>query len=277
MALSLRPVETARGARWVRDGFSLFGKRSLAFSALFVLFLFVAIVLSLVPLLGGLVQMMLLPLLSLGFMVAAQSALLGGPVKPAQFFEPLRGDPAKRRSLLILCLIYGVCAMLILLLCDTLSEHAMRRLQELMSKPNTPQAEIDKLLAEPGVAWAAIIGLTLGTALSVPFWHAPALVHWGGQGVAQSLFSSTLALWRSKGAFVVYSLSWAALVMLFGVLTAVVFGLLGMKQLASVVAIPAGLIFSTAFYVSLLFTFNDSFGGGIPPSSENDGPNTGAP
>jgi hypothetical protein len=38
----------------------------------------------------------------------------------------------------------------------------------------------------------------------VPFWHAPGLVHWGSQGVGQALFSSTLAVWRCRGAFVVY-------------------------------------------------------------------------
>ena len=262
MALSLKSVPAARGAMWVRDGFSLFGKRALAFSSLFVMFLFAALVLALVPLVGGLVQMMLLPLLSLGFMVAAQSALLGGPVKPTQYIEPLRGDTNKRRTLLLMCVIYGVCAMTILVLCDAISGSAMRRLQELMSKPNTPQPAIDAILAEPGVWWAAVTGLTLGTALSVPFWHAPALVHWGGQGLGQALFSSSVAVWRSKGAFAIYSLCWAALILLFGVITAVVFGLLGMKQMVSVVAFPAGLIFSTAFYVSLLFTFNDSFGGG---------------
>jgi hypothetical protein len=36
-----------------------------------------------VPLLGGVLQMMLLPLLSLGFMIASQSALLDGPVRRA--------------------------------------------------------------------------------------------------------------------------------------------------------------------------------------------------
>jgi hypothetical protein len=262
MALSLKSVPPARGALWVRDGFALFTKRSLAFSSLFVMFLFAAVVLSLVPLVGGLVQMMLLPLLSLGFMVASQSALLGGPVKPTQLFEPLRSDATRRRTLLTLCVIYGVCAMAILMLCDSMSDGAMRRIQELMAKPGTPQAAIDKILSEPGVSWAALTGLSLGTALSVPFWHAPALVHWGGQSLGLALFSSTLAVWRSKGAFVVYSLCWVGLVLLFGVITALVFGMLGMKQMATAVAFPAGLIFSTAFYVSLLFTFNDSFGGG---------------
>jgi hypothetical protein len=262
MALSLKSVSPAHGALWVRDGFSLFAKRALAFSTLFVLFLFIAILLSLVPLLGGVLQMMLLPLLSLGFMVSAQSALLGGAVKPAQFFEPLQGDATKRRTLLTLCVIYGVCAMTILVICDAMSDSAMRRLQELMANPKSPQSAIDAILAEPGVWWATVTGLTLGTALSVPFWHAPALVHWGNQGIAQALFSSTLAVWRSKGAFVVYSLCWAALILLFGVAAALIFGLLGMKQMATALAFPAGLLFSTAFYVSLLFTFNDSFGSG---------------
>ena len=41
-------------------------------------------------------------------------------------------------------------------------------------------------------------------------------------------------------------------------------GLLGLAPLASVLGVPAGLVFSAVFYISLLFTFNDSFGG-TPP------------
>jgi len=44
------------------------------------------------------------------------------------------------------------------------------------------------------------------------------------------------------------------------VLSSLLFGALGLRQLASLAAVPAGLMFSTVFYVSLLFTFNDSFG-----------------
>jgi hypothetical protein len=130
--------------------------------------------------------------------------------------------------------------------------------------------QIDAVLSEPGVALAAFTGAVLGSLLAVPFWHAPALVHWGGQRAAQSLFSSTVAVWRSKGAFLVYGLGWTALVLLFGLVTAVVFGLFGKAQYGSMLALPAGLVFSTVFYVSLLFTFNDSFGGGAveAPASE---------
>ncbi|MDP1647752.1 MAG: BPSS1780 family membrane protein [Rubrivivax sp.] len=264
MTLLLKTVPASRGLRWVVDAFRLFARKPLLFTMMFAVFLFAALVVSLVPLLGGLVQMAALPLLSLGFMIASQSALGSGPVHPVQFIEPLRGDPARRRSLLILCAIYGVSALAILLLADAVSDSAWTRLQALMVQGDETQSEIDALLAEPGVTTAVILALVLGTALSVPFWHAPALVHWGGQGVAQALFSSTLAVWRCKGAFFTYALAWAGVIGLFGLLAALLFGLLGMPQLANVLGVPAGLTFSTVFYISLLFTFTDSFGGVAP-------------
>lgn len=260
MPLTLKSVPAASGALWVRDGFKLFARRPLAFTSLFVIFLLVAMLVSLVPVAGALVQMMSLPLLSLGFMVAAQSALLGGEVKPTQFIEPLRGEAARRDALVKMCVIYGVSALAILLLCDALSDEALLRLQKLLAKEGTTRDELDALLAEPGVAWAAITAVVLGTALTVPFWHAPALVHWGGQSLGQALFSSTLAMWRNKGAFSVYTLVWIAVLFAFSIGAVMLLTLLGLLRLAGVLALPVGLALSAVFYVSLLFTFNDCFG-----------------
>jgi formate-dependent nitrite reductase membrane component NrfD len=273
MPLLLKPVPASRGPRWIGDAFRLFARKPLAFTALFAVFFFAAMVVSLVPLLGGLAQMMALPLLSLGFMVAGQSALLNGPVHPRQFIEPLMGDPLKRRALLTLCIVYGLLALCILMLADAVSNSAWSRFQQLLSQGEAAQPQIDALLAEPGVTTAMFLGLGLGALVSVPFWHAPALVHWGGQGVQQALFSSTVAVWRSKGAFIAFMLAWVGVVMLFGLLAALVFALLGLPQLAGVLAVPGGLVFSAVFYLSVLFTFNDSFGGGAPqpPPVEADG------
>jgi len=261
MPLLLKTVEPARGLRWVTDAFRLFQRRPLPFALMFMVFLFVAMFVSIVPLLGAVLQFALLPLLSLGFMVASQSALLDGPVSPRQFAEPLQGDPARRKALLVLCAIYGVAAFIILMLANVVSDNAIGRLQQLMADSNSTPAEVEALLNEPGVGHAAMLALGLGVALSVPFWHAPALVHWGGQGVAQALFSSALAVWRAKGAFLAYVSAWLLLIMGAGLVTALVLGLFGMGQTAGLVSLPLGLFFSTVFYVSLLFTFNDSFGG----------------
>jgi hypothetical protein len=285
MPLQLKRVPVARGSRWIADAFRLFGRRPLPFTLLFSVFLFVALMSSLLPVVGGPLQLALLPLLSLGFMVASQSALLDGPVNAQQLLEPLRADPQRRRALLVLCLIYGVAAFAILVLSDSLSGQAMARLQLLMREGPQAQPEIDALLSEPRVGRALLLGLALGAVLSVPFWHAAALVHWGHQGVAQALFSSTLAVWRAKGAFVVYFVTWIAVVLLFGLLSALILGLLGAQRLVGFISLPAGLMFSTVFYVSLIFTFNDSFGGASalralePPASDppDDAPNNPPP
>ena len=108
---------------------------------------------------------------------------------------------------------------------------------------------------------AAALRLRFGLAacLSVPFWHAPALVYWQGQGVGQALFSSTLAVWRCKGAFLMYSLAWVGVIAIFGALVGLLFALFDARQLAGVIAMPAGLMFSTVFYVSLLATYEGCF------------------
>ena len=260
MAMILKHVAPSRGAHWVRDGLRLYLKRPLAFTGLFVLFLFAALMVSLVPRIGLILQMMLLPMLSLGLMVASQSALLDGRVHPAQFIEPLRTSRERARALLLLCALYGIAVVSALYLVDLASGDALTRLAELMRKPDRTPAEVEAALAGRSVA-AAALGLTfLVTALTVPFWHAPALVHWAGQGAWQALFSSAVAVWRSRGAFLVYGLTWFAMAAAFSVVSGMVFGLLGLGQLASEVAIAAGLFFSTLFYVSLIFSFNDSFG-----------------
>jgi hypothetical protein len=117
------------------------------------------------------------------------------------------------------------------------------------------------LLADPRLLNGLLVRFGLAALMSIPFWHAPALVHWGGQGVGQALFSSSLAVWRSKAAFLVCVLSWFGIVAVFGLVVALTLGLLGLRQLAGLVALPAGLIFSTVFYVSLVFMFDDSFDG----------------
>ena len=189
---------------------------------------------------------------------------------PRHFIEALRGDPVRRRALLTLCLIYGVLAIGILLIADTVSGHAWARMQQLLAKGGDGmQAEMDALLSESGVAAGALLAVVLGSLLSMPFWHAPALVHWGGQGVRQALFSSTVALWRSKGAFFAFMMAWVGVLLLFGLISAVVFGLIGVPQLTGLIGIPAGLVFSTVFYISVLFTFTDSFGGSPGPETRS--------
>lgn len=268
MALLLRTVAPAQGTRWVGDGFRLFAKHPLPFTLMFVVFLAAAVLSTALPFVGAVAMLAALPLLSLGFMVASASALQGGPIHPGQFVSPLRGDAARRRALLLVCALYAATMLAIMLLGNAIDGGGFDKLQRLLAAGGPPE-EIDKLVAEPGFAFGLVVRFGLIALASVPFWHAPALIHWGGQGAAQALFSSALAVWRCRGAFALYLLAWCGLVALFGAASALLFGLLGLGPLVGLLAMPAGLIFSTVFYISLLFTFNDSFGGGAeaPPGA----------
>lgn len=271
MPLSLKSPSPIRGAQWVRDAFGLFAKRPLAFAGLFFAFMFVALLLGLVPLLGPVLQMAMLPLLSLGYMVASAAALQGGPVHPGQFLEPLAGPAQRRGRLLTLCAAYGLGAMGVLWVADVTSGGQLGELQRLVGSGEATQADIDALFADRGIFLGTVCAMLALTALSVPFWHAPALVYWGGQGVAQSLFSSTLAVWRAKGAFTVYALAWFGMAAASGVITAVLLSLLGAPQFVGLMGLMIALLFSTAFYVSLVFSFHDCFGvaGAAPPDADD--------
>jgi hypothetical protein len=266
MALILKTVPPAQGLGWVRDGFRLFGRHPLAFSALLLAFLLWAFVVSMLPLVGPLLMLASLPLLSLGFMVATEDGLADRPVHAGAFIRPLRGPVARRRSLLALCGGYAAATLAVMALSDGLDGGAFEQLQRLVAE-GRPNAEIDALMGDSRVAEGLALRLALIGLLTVPYWHALALVHWGGQTPAQALFSSTLALWRSKGAFALYTVAWGVLIVLFSVTVGALSAAAGSRELAGFLVLPGVLVFSTAFYVSLLFTFNDSFGpSAIAPS-----------
>jgi hypothetical protein len=263
MTLRLIDASPRQGALWVSRAFSLFLKRPFAFSTLFLAFLVGAMLLLALPYVGAVLVLAALPLLTLGYMIGTRSALADGPVHPGQLIEPLlpSADAGRRRAMLALCGLYALATALLMLGADRIDDGGFQRLQILLAsaRSDAGNKEIDALLGDPRLAWAMTLRLVGSALLSVPFWHAPALVWWHGQGLAHALFSSTLACWRNKGAFVIYGLAWFITVTAFLGAAAALFALVGAPQLVGLAAVPAMLMFSTAFYVSLYFTFSDSF------------------
>lgn len=247
---------------WVREAFQALMKRPLGYLGMFLAFLFAMVLASVIPLVGMVFVMMSLPLLTLGFMIATRSVVHDGPAHPGQFIEPLRADAARRRELLVLCALYALATFVIMSLSDLVDDGRFERLQELMAASTEApgaQAELDVLLGEPQLYWGMVVRFGLATVLSIPFWHAPALVWWGGQGAGQALFSSTLACWRTRGALTLYVALWGALVAGSGAIVTMLASMVGGQAASSVVAFPAALLFSCAFYASLYFTFRDTF------------------
>lgn len=274
MALVLKAVQAGQGMRWIGDALRLFARRPLSFMALALVPGTVTSLLPYLPLPLAAPVIFALPLLSLGFMVAAQSALLDGPLHLRLFIEPLRGSASRRNALLKLCAGYLALLALAALIASGFSGDAFEQLRQLDRQSPESNAKAEALT--PAISLGLGVMLLLYGLISVPYWHAPALVYWGGQGARQALFSSTLAMWRTRGALLVYVFGWVGLMLAVLMAAAVLGGVFASQGATGLVALIAVLLTSAVcavFYISALFCFNDTFGGALAaPAGEPPAP-----
>jgi len=269
--MKFQHVPASRGALWVRQGLAAFATRPLAFSGLLGLSLFASFALAFVPLLGPFLLLGMFPLLSLGFMIATRMTLAGQVPLPTVFMAPLRVDRQRRRAQLWLYAGYALAAFLIWLLTYTIAGSRMIELQQLLYSTNTTPEMIDARLSDGHLQLGMLVLFVLSSVLSVVWWHAPGLVHWGGMSASKSLFFSLVACWRNRGAFIIYMLVWFGAVLAAVILVSLVSSLLGQVEIGKVLMLPVWLMVMSAFYASLFFTFADSFelesaDTGSPPS-----------
>lgn len=257
MAMQLRLVPPGRGALWVRQGVRIFFARPLSFMGLFGVLLMAMLVAQLIPWVGPLLFSASLPLITLGFMRGTQLALQGRYPTPGLFIDALRGPHA--RALWQLGGLYAAAMFAVAMVYIAIDDGRLQAFQnaalEGKATPESLAQQLSDARLQIGFLWFA----TATTLLSLPFWHAPALVFWGGQSVGKAMFFSTVACWRNKGAFLVYGLTGVGIVMAFALASSLLFALLGQPNMAAVFMMPAMLVFTTVFYASLFFTFADCF------------------
>jgi hypothetical protein len=263
MAFKLLSVAPRQGLAWIVAGWGVFRLRPMSFVGLFATFMIAAIAISVVPFIGGIIGLATVPLLSVGFMIASRRAKAGEAVRATVLIDALRGDPVRRGSMLRLCGLYALVSMLVVMLGHWADGGALLRLQELLAGGNPARDALALALADPRLYGGLLVYGGLFGLVSVPFWHAPALIHWGGQGTLQALFSSTLAIWRNRAAFGVYLAAWLAVMFAQWLMTAVLVTAVvaaGLMTLAGVIVTLGVLVLSAWFYASLWFCFSDSFG-----------------
>jgi hypothetical protein len=256
--IRLRSLPPAAGLSWIRLGFRTFRRRPIGFVGLYLFVMACLIVSMMLPPALALLVIALLPLLSLGFMLATEDVLNDLPLRPTVFWSPLTLGTARRRALLMIGLAYVGASLLLVFFADAIDGGEARRWMETLMTPRT-----DGKMPEPppisGLGTAVLLLKTFGMALvSIPLWHAPALVHWGRQGAALSMFSSVVSIWRTRGAFAVFICGWIAVLFCITLLISVGTALLGAVAM-SLVAMTCLVALTAVFYVSLWFCFVDTF------------------
>jgi hypothetical protein len=202
------------GWLWIKHGFQILKKRP--FEIMFVFFglMFIHLGLNLVPKLGGILSMFLSPALGMGFFLACRNAESDQLVTPGVLLSAFRSPAFKS-----LCVLGGVqiVAMLIAIGFTTMIDDGFlwdviigkKVLDEDALKNAQIVAEFAKNLAT-SMLWLTLFYLPA----TMVFWYSPALIAWHGMSVSKAAFYSFFAVWRSRLAFLVYFLSWGALVFL---------------------------------------------------------------
>ena len=259
--MKLLRAEPGEGLAWIRRAFQVFLTQPFGLAGLFSFCALAAFAVAWIPVIGGALLPVLAPAGSLVFMLATRRALAGERPLPgalASLFGAGRPRLMELLKLGIAYLVASVIAMLIFMAIDGGATASwMETVSGSASSPAPSPAASAPAPATPlpdaRVLFSSLLRLVLLALLSVPFWHAPALVYWGRQGWAKSLFFSTMAIWRNRGAFVAYGLGWFGLSLVFAMVFSVLVALLGMPQSPSVVAV---LVFVTAIslYLTLMYT-----------------------
>jgi hypothetical protein len=256
--VKLQLVAPRQGLVWVKQAFRVFARQPLGFAALFAACLFVFLLLGLIPLIGTVALLVLPPAGSLLFMIASRRVGEGKHAMPGAIVELASAGRGRLLALLKLGLAYAAATFVVFWIAGILDGGTLEAFLESLPDTKTTPESAAVRVSDPRLQLGLILRLLFAGALSIPFWHAPALVHWGRQDWAKSLFFSSVALWRNKGAFGLYGAAWLALWMLLLAFVSLGVGVFG-PQRFTLVATPLTLVFSTIFYASLWFTFADCF------------------
>ena len=251
MKLHIVPART--GFQWVKLGAQTFFRQPLAMAGLCFMFMASISVLSLVPIIGPLVSLVMVPAATLGLMAASREAQQGLFPMPTVLVTAFRAGRANTRAMLILGVLYAA-AMMLVFGVGALFATDVAPAMDLPNGEVTPE-QVRAIFSNPGL-WVTMV---LSLPVVMAFWHAPALVHWHQVTPLKSLFFSLMASWANKGAMLLYGVGWMAVIMMSGVVMNLLAALFGGAALLNLVLFPMALLLTAMFHTSIWFTVRDSF------------------
>jgi hypothetical protein len=261
MKLNILPART--GWLWVKLGLKTFFRQPLAMAGLFFMFMAVVSVASLIPLLGTMVALALLPAATLGLMAATREASGGKFPMPSILISAFRAGRQRLLAMLVLGLLYAAGFLAIIGVSRLIDGGQLASLYF-----GTGEGLSRDILDRPDFQMALWVTFALYLPFSLMFWHAPALVHWHNIGPVKSLFFSLVACLRNIGPLTVYGLVWLALLLAGSLLVAFATTTIGGIELAAASLVPTALLLAAMFTTSIYFTFRDTFDAGQPTSPE---------
>ena len=266
MSVKARPVPSRRGWRWLADGWRLFRAAPLSWIALVFGYWMLMTVVSVVPFVGVVAVLVLVPGFSVAFMAASRASEHRQPVQLGLLLAGFRENP---RGQVILGFVYFASIVLLLAASTLADDGALARWMVTGARPSTQVIQSD------GFLYSLMIAATLYMPVMMLFWFAPTLVAWHGMPVGKALFFSLFACLMNWRAFTVYSV--ASAIVLLVVPFVVLFGLMlasggALRPAAMAVLFPFVLSMMPTLFASFYASYRDIFAPAPAPESPEDPP-----
>lgn len=208
--MEARQVSAGNAWGWIVGGFNLFRQNPVIWIALFFIYLLVAMVLSIIPLVGPIVLNLLAPVFMAGFMLGCRALEMDEELEINHLFAGFKNNTAQ---LVTVGGIYLVGAILIVGLVFVLvGADAMTGLFGGQVDSARPALDAQPNPAVPGVALLIVLGAMLP--LIMAYWYAPALVLFHDMKALEAMRLSFSACLRNLLPFMVYGAILAVLLVL---------------------------------------------------------------
>jgi hypothetical protein len=245
----MEKIPARAGWLWVKRGFALFRKQPGGLSTLFLAYLFLMLAVSILPLMGQIAQVILMPVFSITFMQAClhieqnrrirPNLLAAGFHKPAIF--PLLG----------LGLLYLLAAGIAIGVSTLADDGLFWKLASGQLDPKSPLAQNAKL--SNGFLLAALVYIPAAMA----FFFAAPLIYWKKMSLGKALFFSFFAVLKAIRAFIVFVLAWFVICMLASQFVVLIFGL---SELAVMIMLPLWVTMVVVLQGSFFAAYAQIFG-----------------
>lgn len=250
--MKLNSVTANEGYTWIKQGIWLFKQNPLGFLMLVFLYVFIAQLAVMVPVIGVFAVLLLTPTLAVGFMTACRQAIQKERISPTVYLIALKSGALIRRRILQLGLVY---AALILLLSFVLS--LLVDFELLLPLMTSDQAITPEALRQ--IYWVLFFGAILYIPVAMLMWFSPVLVAWADMSIPQALFSSLVACWTNKGAFFIYLTIWSAVLVAIPLTLGMIFDAIDLGQVASFIVAPISMAGLTVMHCSFYATWKACF------------------
>ncbi|RDK00162.1 BPSS1780 family membrane protein [Paraburkholderia lacunae] len=261
--MQLIEVPAKTGYVWFRQGIWLFRKNPLAFLTLFFTYLLVMTLVAQIPVIGGVLPLVFIPGVAVGFMAACRNTIAGKPVFPTILVDGFHSYGAVvAKRLLALGVLYVV-AMALVLAGSALADGGM-----LLKVMLGGVAMDQEAFANSNIPLAVVTAFVLYIPVAMIFWFSPTLIAWHDIPPVKAMFFSLVSCWRNRGAFIVFGALWFAVAMTVSIGLSALMQALGAGDFAFAILMPATMIVTTMLYCSFYATYRGCFGVQTPETPD---------